>query len=133
MDPHEIAIRFGSALIFGSLIGFERQWRQRMAGLRTNALVVIGAAVFVIFSVMLSGNDSPTRVAAQIVSGIGFIGGGVIFVRRDAVRGLTTASGVWTTAAVGMAAGGDLPLLALATTLRVGVARRADCPDCGDA
>jgi putative Mg2+ transporter-C (MgtC) family protein len=59
----------------------------------------------------------PSRVAAQIVSGIGFIGGGVIFVRRDLVRGLTTAAGVWATAAIGMAAGADLPLLALATTV----------------
>jgi putative Mg2+ transporter-C (MgtC) family protein len=59
----------------------------------------------------------PSRVAAQIVSGIGFIGGGIIFVRRDTVRGLTTAAGVWVTAAVGMACGGDLPLIALCTTV----------------
>jgi len=76
VDLLEIAARLGSALLLGGVIGFERQWRQRMAGLRTNALVAIGAAGFVVFSMMVSGNDSPTRVAAQIVSGIGFLGAG---------------------------------------------------------
>jgi putative Mg2+ transporter-C (MgtC) family protein len=64
MDPREIAMRLGTALLIGAVIGFERQWRQRMAGLRTNALVVIGAAGFVVFSTTVSGDNSPTRVAA---------------------------------------------------------------------
>ena len=64
MDPREIAMRLGTALLIGAVIGFERQWRQRMAGLRTNALVAIGAAGFVVFSTTVSGDNSPTRVAA---------------------------------------------------------------------
>src|SRR5262245_48695498 len=78
MDLHEIVLRLGTALLLGAVIGFERQWRQRMAGLRTNALVAIGACGFVVFSATVSGEESPTRVAAQIVSGIGFLGAGVI-------------------------------------------------------
>jgi putative Mg2+ transporter-C (MgtC) family protein len=122
---HEIDLlwRLGLALALSSVIGVEREIRQKSAGLRTYALVGTGAALFMLVSqygfLDTLGNHStldPSRVAAQIVSGIGFIGGGVIFVRRDAVRGLTTAAGVWATAAIGMAAGGDLPLLATATT-----------------
>ena len=121
MDPHEIAIRLGSALLFGSLIGFERQWRQRMAGLRTNALVAIGAAGFVVFSVMLSGNDSPTRVAAQIVSGIGFLGAGVILREGLNIQGLNTAATLWCSAMVGTFAGaGELVASALGAAFVVG-------------
>jgi putative Mg2+ transporter-C (MgtC) family protein len=90
MDPREIAIRLGIALLIGAVIGFERQWRQRMAGLRTNALVSIGAAGFVVFSMTVSGDNSPTRVAAQIVSGIGFLGAGVILREGINIRGLNT-------------------------------------------
>ena len=106
MDPQEIAVRLGSALVFGSLIGFERQWRQRMAGLRTNALVAIGAAGFVIFSIVVSGDNDPTRVAAQIVSGIGFLGAGVILREGLNVQGLNTAATLWCSAMVGTFAGG---------------------------
>jgi putative Mg2+ transporter-C (MgtC) family protein len=115
--------RLGLALALSSVIGIEREIRQKSAGLRTYALVGTGSALFMLVSTYgfadVLGQHStldPSRVAAQIVSGIGFIGGGVIFVRRDAVRGLTTAAGVWATAAVGMAAGGDLPVLAAVTT-----------------
>jgi putative Mg2+ transporter-C (MgtC) family protein len=111
------------AFVLSSLIGLEREWRQKSAGLRTHALVGLGAALFLIISkygftdvlgprVVLD----PSRVAAQIVTGIGFIGGGLIFVRGDAVRGLTTAAIVWVTAAIGMACGAGLPLLAIAVT-----------------
>jgi putative Mg2+ transporter-C (MgtC) family protein len=127
MPPvHEVDLlwRLALALALSSVIGIEREIRQKSAGLRTYALVGTGSALFMLVSAYgfadvlgLHSTLDPSRVAAQIVSGIGFIGGGVIFVRRDAVRGLTTAAGVWTTAAVGMAAGGDLPLLALATTV----------------
>jgi putative Mg2+ transporter-C (MgtC) family protein len=105
MDLQEIAARLGAALLLGGVIGFERQWRQRMAGLRTNALVAIGAAGFVVFSMMVSGNDSPTRVAAQIVSGIGFLGAGVILREGINVRGLNTAATLWCSAMVGTFAG----------------------------
>ena len=114
MTIFEMLLRVGTGVGLGAVIGFERQFRARMAGLRTNALVAVGATLFVLLSahgfggLQGSGDADPTRVAAQIVSGIGFIGGGIIFVRRDTVRGLTTAAGVWVTAAVGMAAGGDL-------------------------
>src|SRR3984957_20157802 len=100
----------GLALLFSTLIGVERQIRQKSAGLRTHTLVGVGAALFVLISkygftdVLLPGQIvlDPSRVAAQIVTGIGFIGGGLIFVRRDAVRGLTTAAIVWLTAAIGI-------------------------------
>ena len=100
MDPHEIAFRLGSALLFGGIIGFERQWHQRMAGLRTNALVSLGAAGFVVFS-MAVADSSPTRVAAQVVSGIGFLGAGVILREGINIRGLNTAATLWCSAMVG--------------------------------
>ena len=116
--------QFGSlalALALSSLIGLERVWRQKSAGLRTHTLVGVGAALFVIvskygFSGIPNSNVDPSRVAAQVVSGIGFIGGGLIFVRRDAVRGLTTAAIVWVTAAIGMACGAGLAVVALFVT-----------------
>lgn len=115
--------RLGLALLLSSVIGLEREVGQKSAGLRTYTLVGVGSAVFMLVSIYgFSGalgphiSFDPSRVAAQIVSGIGFIGGGIIFVRRDTVRGLTTAAGVWVTAGVGMACGGDLPLVATATT-----------------
>ena len=101
------------ALGLASLIGLEREYRQKSVGLRTNALVGLGAALFMViskygfFDVLEQGiRFDPSRIAAQVVTGIGFIGGGIIFVRRSDVRGLTTAAGVWLTAAVGMAARG---------------------------
>lgn len=116
--------RLGLALILSAAIGLERDFRQKSAGLRTYTVVGLGAALFMLISKYgffdLLGEDGvsldPSRVAAQIVSGIGFIGAGLIFVRRDAVHGLTTAAGVWLTAAVGAACGADLPILAIATT-----------------
>jgi putative Mg2+ transporter-C (MgtC) family protein len=116
--------RLGLALVLSSAIGVEREMRQKSAGLRTYTLVGVGSALFVLvsiygFSETLERGQTvldPSRVAAQIVSGIGFIGGGLIFVRRDAVRGLTTAAGVWLTAAVGMAAGAGRAVLATAGT-----------------
>ncbi|RLV08591.1 magnesium transporter MgtC [Streptomyces griseocarneus] len=111
----------GIALLLSSLIGLERELQQKSAGLRTHTLVGVGSALFMEvsihgFGVAGSGGD-PSRVAAQIVSGIGFIGGGLIFVRRDGVRGLTTAATIWLTCAVGMACAGGLGLLGAAATL----------------
>jgi len=105
MAPEHIALRLGVALLLGAVIGFERQWRQRMAGLRTNALVAVGAAGFVVFSASVSNDNSPTRVAAQIVSGIGFLGAGVILREGINVRGLNTAATLWCSAMVGTFAG----------------------------
>jgi putative Mg2+ transporter-C (MgtC) family protein len=113
-----------AAFALSSLIGLEREWRQKSAGLRTHTLVGVGAALFVIiskygfFDVLSPGRVvlDPSRVAAGVVSGIGFIGGGLIFVRGDVVRGLTTAAIVWVTAAIGMACGAGLLLLALVAT-----------------
>jgi putative Mg2+ transporter-C (MgtC) family protein len=113
-----------AALVLSALIGLERELRQKSAGLRTHTLIGFGSALIMLvskygFTDVLSEHVTldPSRVAAQIVSGIGFIGGGLIFVRRDAVRGLTTAAAVWLTTAVGMAAGAGLLVLASVTTL----------------
>jgi putative Mg2+ transporter-C (MgtC) family protein len=114
----------GLALVLSALIGLEREIRQKNAGLRTHTLVGVGSALFVLVSkygftdVLVTGRIilDPSRVAAQIVSGVGFLGAGLIFVRRDSVRGLTTAAGIWVTAAVGAAAGAGLPVLAAETT-----------------
>lgn len=112
------------AFVLSSVIGFERQLRQKSAGLRTHALVGLGAALFALvsgygFSTLLGDHVilDPSRIAAQIVTGIGFLGAGVIFTRGDVVRGLTTAAAIWVTAAVGMAAGAGLPWLAAAGTI----------------
>jgi len=102
----QIALDLALAIALGAAIGIERQWRQRLAGLRTNTLVALGAASFVMFSGLYPGEASPTRVAAQVVSGIGFLGAGVIFKEGLNVRGLNTAATLWCSAAVGMLAGG---------------------------
>jgi putative Mg2+ transporter-C (MgtC) family protein len=107
--------RLGLALLLGSAIGFERQWHQKMAGLRTNALVALGSCGFVVFSGMV-GQGDPTRIAAQVVSGIGFLGAGVILREGINVHGLNTAATLWCSAMVGTFAGGGfwLPSLAAA-------------------
>jgi len=108
------ALHMFTALACGAVIGSERQVRQRMAGLRTNALVSLGAAGFVIFSGLFPDEVSHTRVAAQIVSGIGFLGAGIIFRDGFNIHGLNTAATLWCSAGVGMMAGAgawDLALL----------------------
>ena len=94
------------AVVLGAAIGFERQYRQHPAGLRTNALVCLGAALYVLLSRLWIGESSPTRIAAQVVSGIGFLGGGVILREGFTVRGMTTAATLWCSAAVGTLVGG---------------------------
>jgi len=114
----------GIAWILSALIGFERELKQKAAGIRTYTVVGFGSALFMLVSkygftdVLMPERVvlDPSRVAAQIVSGLGFIGGGIIFVKRDSVRGLTTAASIWLTAAVGAAAGAGLPLLAAVST-----------------
>ena len=108
------------AAFLGGLIGLERQTGQRPAGLRTNMLVAVGSALFTMLSLhAFPGVGDNARVAAQIVSGIGFLGAGTVWRSQDAVKGLTTAAGLWTVAAIGMAVGAGLGLLALSATIVV--------------
>jgi len=122
ISPEQAAINLGVALVLGAVIGFERQWRHRLAGLRTNTLVALGAATFVTLPMLVQGDSSPTRVAAQVVSGIGFLGAGIIFKEGLNVRGLNTAATLWCSAAVGVLAGAGHPLFAaMAASLIIAV------------
>jgi putative Mg2+ transporter-C (MgtC) family protein len=112
----QAAINLAVALGLSAVIGFERQWRNRLAGLRTNSLVALGAATFVIFAALTPGEASPTRVAAQVVSGIGFLGAGLIFREGLSVRGLNTAATLWCSAAIGVLAGAGYLLYATVAT-----------------
>lgn len=112
-------ISLTAAFILGGLIGFERQYRQRTAGLRTNVLVALGAAIFVDMANRLAGHSGAVHVVAYVVSGIGFLGAGVIMREEGNVRGLNTAATLWGSAAVGACAGADLILEALLGTLFV--------------
>ncbi len=113
------------AFALSALVGLEREIRQKSAGSRTSTPAGVASALFMLISkhgftdVLAAGRSvvDHSRVAAQVVSGIGFIGGGVIFMRRDLVRGLTTAASPWPTAALGMACGAGLPVLAAATAI----------------
>lgn len=127
MSTLEMLLRLGAAVGLGALIGVERQYRARMAGLRTNALVAAGAALFVLLSAngFHGGDADPTRVAAQIVSGIGFLGAGVIIRDGVDVRGLNTAATLWCAAAVGSLAGAGMYATAAAGTVAVVVANVA--------
>jgi putative Mg2+ transporter-C (MgtC) family protein len=128
MTTIEMMLRIGAGVGLGALIGVERQYRARMAGLRTNALVAVGAALFVLLSahgfggITDAGSADPTRVAAQIVSGIGFLGAGVILRDGLNVRGLNTAATLWCSAAVGALAGAGLyAVAAMGTAVVVAV------------
>ncbi|WP_405135626.1 MgtC/SapB family protein [Nocardia sp. NBC_01388] len=127
MTTWEMLLRLGAGVGLGALIGVERQYRARMAGLRTNALVAAGATLFVLLSAhgFNGGTADPTRVAAQIVSGIGFLGAGVIIRDGMNVRGLNTAATLWCAAAVGALAGSGMYVTAVAGTLAVVVANIA--------
>jgi putative Mg2+ transporter-C (MgtC) family protein len=105
MDLSTFALRVFIAFSLGIAIGLERQWRQRMAGLRTNALVAVGAALFSSISILMDATANPTQVAAYVVSGVGFLAGAVIFREGFSVRGLNTAATMWATAAVGTLCG----------------------------
>jgi len=111
----DFALRLAVGVGCGALIGLERQWRARMAGLRTNALVAGGATLFVLYAAATE-DSSPTRVASYVVSGIGFLGGGVIIREGFNVRGLNTAATLWCSAAIGvLAASGHLVFTLIAT------------------
>jgi putative Mg2+ transporter-C (MgtC) family protein len=117
----DFALRLAVGVGCGSLIGIERQWRARMAGLRTNALVAAGATLFVLYSVATE-DSSATRVASYVVSGIGFLGGGVILREGFNVRGLNTAATLWCSAAVGvLAASGHLAFTLIGTGVVIAI------------
>jgi uncharacterized membrane protein YhiD involved in acid resistance len=117
----ELALRLIAGLALGAIIGFEREMHRQPAGFRTHSLVSLGAALFAIISAYGYGgaNIDPTRITAQIVSGIGFIGAGTILQSRGRVRGLTTAASLWSVAAIGTAAGTGLYVLAMLGTVLI--------------
>ena len=106
VSPEVFATRFALAIILGAVIGLERQWRQRMAGTRTNALVSAGASVFVMAGFLIPDDPSAKgRIVSYVVSGVGFLGAGVIFKENMQVRGLNTAATIWCSAAIGVITG----------------------------
>ncbi len=112
-------LRLVVALTLGAIVGLERERQERAAGLRTVTMVSLGSCLFTIIGAYGFPNTDPSRVAAQIVTGIGFLGAGTIFLRKDLVRGLTTAATIWTVAAIGMAAGTAQYFEAAFTTLLI--------------
>lgn len=122
LSDFEAVLRLLLAALLGGILGVEREWRQKDAGLRTNILITLGSALFTIMSIELTagrepGQGDPSRVAAQIVTGVGFLGGGAILRTRGGVQGLTTAAAIWVNAAIGVAAGGGQFRLAVMATL----------------
>ena len=117
----QLAGRLAAGLVLGAVIGLERELHRQPAGFRTHSLVALGAALFTIVSAYGFAGDGvdPTRIAAQIVSGIGFIGAGTILQHRGNIRGLTTAASLWSVAAIGMAAGAGLLVMAVIGTVLI--------------
>lgn len=124
----EFTLRLFIAALLGGAIGIEREYRAKEAGFRTHFLVALGSALFMILSeygfdaILMEKPDAsfdPSRIAAQVVTGIGFIGAGTIIFQKNMVRGLTTAAGLWVTSAIGMTAGGGLYALSATATLLV--------------
>jgi len=115
----DLMLRLLVALILGAVVGLERERQERAAGLRTVTMVSLGSCLFTIVGAYGFPNTDPSRVAAQIVTGIGFLGAGPIFLRKDLVRGLTTAATIWAVAAIGMAAGTSQYIIAVFTTLLI--------------
>jgi putative Mg2+ transporter-C (MgtC) family protein len=113
LDFLSFTFYIGSAVLMGLAIGVERQFRQHPAGLRTNVLVCVGAALFTSVGLLLDDKGSPTRMASYVVSGVGFLGGGVILREGLNVKGMNTAATLWCSAAVGVLCGAGLPLYAL--------------------
>jgi putative Mg2+ transporter-C (MgtC) family protein len=117
----DLALRLTVGLVLGAIIGFERELHRQPAGFRTHSLVSLGAALFTVVSAFGFSGDlvDPTRIAAQIVSGIGFIGAGTILQYRGHIRGLTTAASLWSVAAIGTAAGAGLYVVAVTGTVLI--------------
>jgi len=104
--PYTVVLRIALAFVFGAIAGIEREWRHKVAGIKTNALVAIGAAAFALMSDTFGpGNHNPAQLAAAVVTGIGFIGAGVIIHRGATVQGVTTAAKLWANASMGVAFG----------------------------
>ncbi len=119
----DLILRLFVGSMLGGIIGLEREYRSKFAGFRTHFLVALGSSLFMVMSIHgfddLAVRYDASRIAAQIVSGIGFIGAGAIMFQKHAVRGLTTAAGLWVTAAIGVCAGSGKFLLAIAATVMV--------------
>lgn len=128
MTTYEFVLRLFVAAMLGGVIGLEREYRAKEAGFRTHFLVALGSGLFMILS-QFGFNDvlghyeqvslDPSRIASQVVTGIGFIGAGTIIFQKHVVRGLTTAAGLWVTSAIGMTAGAGMYVLSIATTVLV--------------
>jgi len=113
----EFLARIITAVVLGGIIGVEREYHKRPAGVLTLPLVALGSALMTIISFAVPGTPDPTRIAAGIAAGIGFIGAGSILKIKDNVRGITTAAAIWVVAAIGMAAGFGFYMEAIATTM----------------
>jgi putative Mg2+ transporter-C (MgtC) family protein len=133
-------LRCGVAAVCGGLIGVERELKGKPAGFRTNILICLGSCIYMAIGLLVPAEADPTRIAAQVVTGIGFLGAGCIIQSGNHVRGLTTAATIWVVAAIGIVAGAGYPVLALIasviviTTLAVlrGVERRLFGPNATD-
>ena len=122
IDFRDVVIRLGVALVFGALIGIDREFRQKQAGLKTLTLVSLGAAAFAMMSNTFGpGNHNPAQVVAAVVGGIGFIGAGVILHHGGTVEGVTTAATLWAAASVGVAAGLGYYSLAVVLTIAIAI------------
>lgn len=116
-DILEIVFRLFIALLAGFIIGFERKMRFKEAGVRTHTIVCVGSCLFTLLSIFAFDGSDPARIAAQIVPGIGFLGAGMIFYHKETIHGLTTAAGIWVTAAIGMAVGSGWLIIAGIATI----------------
>lgn len=119
MPPVDLTLRLLLAAGLGAAIGIEREFRRKPAGLRTNILIALGSALFTTMSIQIAhGGGTPDRIAAQVVTGIGFVGAGAILRSGGSVHGMTTAATIWVNAAVGMAAGaGEFAMASVATLI----------------
>lgn len=116
----QLLLRILLSLVTGGLVGYEREQADKPAGMRTHGILSLGATLFTLVSIYGFGSvGEPARVAAQIVSGIGFLGAGVILHQRGSVRGLTSAAGLWVTAAIGMAVGAGMFITAIVSAILV--------------
>jgi len=124
--PWDLIARVFVAAVLGGVIGAERQFRSKQAGLRTHFIIALGSALFTVISIygfkdIMAQNPNysfdPSRIAAQIVTGIGFLGAGIIIFQKNSIHGLTTAAGIWTTSAIGIGCGCGMYSLAIAGTL----------------
>lgn len=120
-DLHpQMLLRLVVAVVLGALVGYERERKGKPAGVRTHGMVCLGAALFTVVSIYGFGpSGDPTRVAAMIVSGIGFLGAGAVLHQRESVHGLTTAASLWVTAAIGLAVGVGMIGMSFITTILV--------------